>query len=119
MKISDHTLSEGKLQSTHIPERKWIEISIDSMTDLPMVSRNSDYILIGVDKVARMAHLAPYSKSTTATDTAKLLWNIVVKLHGFLRVTYSDRGSQFTAQSWRELWKLTGRKLACSSAYHP
>ena len=35
------------------------------------------------------------------------------------RVIYSDRGSQFTAESWRELWRLTRTKLAYSTAYHP
>ena len=37
----------------------------------------------------------------------------------FRRVIYSDRGAQFTAKSWQELWRLTGTKLGFSSAYHP
>ena len=36
MEKSDRTLSKGKLQSTHIPETKWSEISIDFITDLPV-----------------------------------------------------------------------------------
>ena len=119
MEKSDHTLSKGKLQSTHIPESKWSEISIDFITDLPMSSRNRDSILVIVDKATRMVHLAPCSKTINATDTGKLLWNTVVKLHGIPRVIYSDRGSQFTASSWRELWRLTGTRLAFSTAYHP
>ena len=43
----------------------------------------------------------------------------MVKLHGVPRFIYSDRGSQFTAESWRELWTITGTKLAYSIAYHP
>ena len=35
------------------------------------------------------------------------------------RVIYSDRGSQFVAGSWRELWRVTGTKLAYSTSYHP
>ena len=119
MEKSDHTLSKGKLQSTHIPETKWSEISIDFITDLPMSSRNRDSVLVVVDKATRMVHLAPCSKSINATDTGKLLWNTVVKLHGIPRVIYSDRGSQFIAGSWRELWRLTGTRLAYSTAYHP
>ena len=119
MEKSDHTLSKGKLQSTQIPETKWSEISIDFVTDLPKSSRNRDSILVVVDKATRMVHLAPCSKGINATDTARLLWNTVVKLHGVPRVIYSDRGSQFTAESWRELWRLTGTKLAYSTAYHP
>ena len=89
------------------------------MTDLPKSSRNRDSILLVVDKATRTVHMAPCSKGINATDTARLLWNTVVKLHGVPRVIYSDRGSQFTAESWRELWRLTGTKLAYSTAYHP
>ena len=99
MEKSDHTLSKGKLQSTHIPETKWSEISIDSITDIPMPSRNRDSVLVVVDKATRMVHLAPYSKSISATDARKLLWNTVVKLHGIPRAIYSARGSQFVAGS--------------------
>ena len=119
MEKIDHALSKGKLQSTHIPESKWSEISIDFITDLPMSSRNRDSILVIVDKATRMVHLAPCSKTINATDTGKLLWNTVVKLHGIPRVIYSDRGSQFTASSWRELWRLIGTRLAFNTAYHP
>ena len=78
MEKSDHTLSKGKLQSTHIPESKWSEVSIDFITDLPMSSRNRDSVSVIVDKATRMVHLAPCSK----TDTGKLPPNTVVKLHG-------------------------------------
>ena len=119
MEKTDHTLSKGKLQSTHIPESKWIEISIDFITDLPLSSRDRDSVLVIMDKATRMVHLAPCCKSINATDTGKLLWNTVVKLHSIPRVIYSDRGSQFIAGSWRELWRLTGTRLAYSTAYHP
>ena len=46
-------------------------------------------------------------------------WCTVVRYHGLPRVIYSDRGPQFTARAWQELWKLTGTVLGYSSAYHP
>ena len=58
-----------------------------------------------------MVHLAPCRKNITATGTAQLLWNTVVRYHGLPRVIYSDRGPQFTARAWQELWKLTGTKI--------
>ena len=119
MEKSDNTLSKGKLQFTHIAESKWSEISIDFITDFPVSSRNRDSILVVMDKATRMVHLAPCSKSINAIDTGKLLWNTVVKLHGIPRVIYSDRGSQSLAGSWRGLWRLTGTRLAYSTAYHP
>ena len=116
---SDHTLAKGKLTSTQIPETKWSEISIDFVTDLPTSANNRDTILVTVDKATRMVHLAPCRKNITATGTAQLLWNTVIRYHGIPRVIYSDRGAQFTAKSWQELWRLTGTKLGYSTAYHP
>ena len=119
MEKSDHQLAKGKLMSTQIPEEKWTEISIDFITDLPMSSGNKDTILTVVDKATRMVHLVPCRKNITAVATAQLLWQHIVRLHGVPRCIYSDRGPQFTADSWRELWRLTGTKLSYSSAYHP
>ena len=82
MEKSDHTLAKGKLQSTQIPENKWSEISIDFVTDLPLTANNRDTILVTVDKATRMVHLAPCRKNITATGTAQLLWNTVVRYHG-------------------------------------
>ena len=116
---SDHTLAKGKLMSTQIPESKWSEISIDFITDLPPSATGRDSILVTVDKATRMVHLAPCKKNITATGTAQLLWNTVIRYHGLPRAIFSDRGPQFTARAWQELWKLTGTKLGYSSAYHP
>ena len=119
MEKSDHTLAKGKLQSTQIPENKWSEISIDFVTDLPLTANNRDTILVTVDKATWMVHLAPCRKNITATGTAQLLWNTVIRYHGVLQVIYLDRGAQFTAKSWQELWQITGTRLGFSSAYHP
>ena len=82
MEKSDHTLAKGKLMSTQIPETKWSEISIDFVTDLPLSANKRDTILVTVDKATRMVHLAPCRKNITATGTAQLLWNTVVRYHG-------------------------------------
>ena len=109
MEKSDHTLSKGKLQSTQIPETKWSDISIDFVTDLPKSSRNRDSILVVVDKATRMVHLAPCSKGINATDTARLLWNTVVKLHGVPRVIYSDRGVSSLLKAGENCGKSLGQ----------
>ena len=84
-----------------------------------MSAGNKDTVLTIVDKATCMVHLVPCRKNITAIATAQLLWRNVVKLHGVPRAIYSDRGPQFTANSWQELWRLTGTKLKYSSAYHP
>ena len=119
MEKSDHQPAKGRLMSTQIPEEKWKEISIDFVTDLPLTQGRKDTILTIVDKATRMVHLVPCRKNITAVATAQLLWQHVVRLHGVPRAIYSDRGPQFTASSWQELWRLTGTSLKYSSAYHP
>ena len=116
---TDHTLSRGMLQSTAIPEKKWSEVSLDFITDLPVTKNKKDSILTVVDKATRMVHLIPCKKSITAAETAKLYWDHVVKLHGVPMVLYSDRGTQFTSSFWKTLWGLTGTRFRYSIAYHP
>ena len=86
----DHIVAKGKLQSTHILETKWGEISISFIIDPPTSSRNINIVLVIVDKATKMVHLVPYWKIIIAIATVKLLWSTVVKLHGIPRVLYSD-----------------------------
>ena len=116
---ADHTLARGKLQSTNIPEKKWSEVSLDFITDLPTTRNKKDSILTVVDKATRLVHLIPCKKSITAAETAKIFWDNIVKLHGIPAVLYSDRGTQFTSNFWKTLWDLTGTQLTFSTAYHP
>ena len=69
---SDHTLNRGKLQPTNIPERKWTEVSLDFVMDLPVTKGKKDSILTVMDKATRMVHLLPCKKSISAAETAKL-----------------------------------------------
>ena len=119
MEKYDHTLAKGELPSTQIPENKWSEISIDFVTDLPLTANNRDTILVTVHKATWMVRLAPCRKNITATGTAQLLWNTVIKYHGVPWVIYSDRGAQFTVKSWQELWHIIGIKLGFPSVYRP
>ena len=43
----------------------------------------------------------------------------MVRMHGVPRVIYSDTGSQFIDESWRELQWRTRTKLAYNITYHP
>ena len=61
-----------------------------------------------VDKATLMMHLIPCSKNITAAGTVNLLWQHVIKLHGLPRVIYSNRGTQLTANFWKEIWRQTG-----------
>ena len=64
-----------------------------------LTANRRDTILVTVDKATRMVHLAPCRRNITATGTAQLLWNTIIRYHGIPRVIYSDRGAQFTVKS--------------------
>ena len=116
---SDHTLARGKLQSIFIPEKKRSEVSLNFVTQLPVTKNLKDSILTIVDRASRMVLLIPCKKSVTAAETARLFWDNVAKVHGAPILFYSDRGTQFTSQFWRNIWRLTGIQVKYSTACHP
>ena len=116
---SDHTPKKGSLQSLAIPEAKWQEVSVDFVTDLSPTSSGEDSIMTVVDRATKMVHLIPCKKTTSASETARLYWQHVVKLHGVPRAIHTDRGAQFIGRWWREIWTLLGTKLRYGTAYHP
>ena len=70
---NDHILKRSNVViSTEIPEEKWEQVSIDSITDLPKTSSRLYSIMIAIDKVKRMTHITPCSKIVTAVETARL-----------------------------------------------
>ena len=75
-------MNRGQTPIHRIPEAKWSEISIDCVDDLSKASMNLNSILEIDGKAARMFPMVPWSKDITAADSARLLWNTIVKLHG-------------------------------------
>ena len=66
-----------------------------------------------------MVHFIPSFKTSDATHIPNLLFNEVVKLHGFPRSIVYDRDVRLTGHFLRTLWKKLGTKLNFSSSYHP
>jgi transposase InsO family protein len=66
-----------------------------------------------------MAHFTPCSKSITAEETAQLILDGIVRLHGLPEEIVSDRGPQFVSKFWHHLFELLGVDIRLSSAFHP
>jgi transposase InsO family protein len=90
---------------------------MDFITDLPIV-RAKNSILVVFDRLTKMAHFTPCSKSITAKEIAQLILDRIVRLHGLLEEIVSDRGPQFASKFWRRLFKLLGVDIRLSSAFH-
>jgi hypothetical protein len=91
---------------------------MDFITDLPL-SRCFDAILVVVDRLTKMAHFIPCNKTATSADTARLVMDNVVRLHGLPDDIVSDRGPQFASRFWARLFALLGTKIKLSTAFHP
>jgi hypothetical protein len=108
----------GLLEPLPIPSRHWQSISMDFITDLP-VSAGHDSILVVVDRLSKMAHFVPCSKDITSEQTASLVFQHIVRLHGLPDNIVSDRGPQFAARFWSHLFQQLGTSINLSSAFHP
>jgi hypothetical protein len=108
----------GLLQPLPIPDKPWESISMDFITDLPK-SSSYDSILVIVDRFSKMAHFVPCTKCITAEQTANLVLQNVVRLHGLPMEIVSDRGPQFAAKFWKCLFQFFDTKISLSSAFHP
>jgi hypothetical protein len=93
-------------------------VGLDYLTHLP--ERNGfNIVLIVVDRLTRMAHFLPCTKTATAEETATLFLHEVYLLHGLPRVLIIDRDPKFVSGFWQTLWRRLGTRLNMSSSRHP
>lgn len=109
----------GTLQPLPIPQRPWSSISMDLITDLPVTPDGKDAILVIVDRLTKMVHIVPCTKTSTSLELALLFHQNIFKLHGLPTEIISDRDPRFTSNFWKELCRLLGVKQNLTSPYHP
>jgi hypothetical protein len=111
-------LRHGELASLPVPTTPWKGLTCDFITDLP-VSCGMDSILVFIDRMTKMSHFIPCSKTTDAPEFAKLFVSHIVKLHGLPDTITSDRGSIFTSHFWSTLSSILGIDARKSTSFHP
>ena len=116
---ASNQLPIGLLKPLPIPQHKWDHVSLDLITQLPTTLSGHDAIIVFVDKLTKMIHAVPTVTTVTAPETARLFFDTVFRLHGLPTVIRSDRDPRFTSDFWTALFKLTGTRLAMSTANHP
>ena len=102
-----------------IPGRPWESVSVDLITDLPHTVWGHDTVVVFVDRLSKMVHLAATDKKVTGERMAELFQDHVWKHHGIPQSIVSDRDVRFQSQLWRELNRKFGCRLDMSSAMHP
>jgi hypothetical protein len=91
---------------------------MDFITDLPTVKAKNSIVVVG-DRLTKMAHFTPCSKSIMAEETAQLILDGIIRLHGLPEEIMSEGGPQFASKFWRHLFELLGVDIRLSSAFHP
>ena len=95
---------------------------MDFITGLPLCGGKYNAIYTCVDRLTKFTRLTPCSLGAgelTAEAVAAMFFDSVVRQFGIPDTVVHDRDPRFTADFWRELWKLLGSRAVFSSAYHP
>ena len=109
----------GKLRPFPAPLKKWEQISMDFIFDLPKTNTNITAILVVVDKLSKHTHFIPIESNHTAKDTAEVFYKEIYKHHSLPRKIISDRDTRFTSTLWKEIRNLQRFKLNISTTFHP
>jgi hypothetical protein len=112
----------GLLETLDVPSRPWEMVGVDFVGPLPeskTLHGVFDMILVAIDHLTAMVHLAPTKQTYRAKDIAEVMFNLVYKLHGMPSRIVSDRDTLFTSTFWQKLNDLTGTELRMSTSFHP
>ena len=96
-KNNSNQKSAGLLQPLDIPGRRWESISVDLIVELPLTKQGNTKIVVFVDRLSKMVHLAAAPTSFSALDMAKLYVHVIFRAHGIPRDIVSDRDVLFTS----------------------
>jgi hypothetical protein len=115
----EHQHLVGMLQPLPIPKWKWETISMDFIIELPKSTKQTDEIMVVVDKLSKAAHCILVKSTCKVIDIANIFIKEIFRLHGIPKSTISDKDIKFTSNFWKSLFVGFGTKLLFSKAYHP
>ena len=118
MMKSDNRVKAGLVQPLEIPSRKWGHVTTEHITDLPE-SNGLTAIVLFIDKLTKMVHLAECKKEVIAMEYAQIFIDNVFRLDSLPEVIRSDRDPHFTANFWHAMFDLLRMNLQFSGAFHP
>ena len=114
----------GLLQPLPVPERLWVNVTMDFVTGLPKCHAYGQIfnaISMVINRLSKERHYIPCTeenKGTSAEAIAELVMRHVWSRKDLPISMTSDRGHQFVAKMWDSLCKLLGIKAKLSTAWH-
>ena len=109
----------GLLQPLPVSERRWEDVSMDFITQLPKTRSGFTSILVVADRLSKLCHFIPTHDEITADQLARLFVDDIFVLHGMPRSIVTDRDPEFTGKFWSSLCDIWKVKRRLSTAYHP
>ena len=110
------------LQSLPVPTHGWKNLSMDFVTDLPILTdwkRDSyDSILIIIDRLTKIVYYKPVKVTINAPGLAEVIINVVVRYHDLPNSIITNWGSFFTSKFWSLLCYFLGIKRRLSTAFY-
>ncbi|MBW0560689.1 hypothetical protein O181_100404 [Austropuccinia psidii MF-1] len=113
-----HLKKFGVLKLLPIPNGRWICLSMDFITKLPLTN-SFESILVIVDRLSKMEVFIPTMSSITSVDLAHLFIKTLFSRHGLASCIVRDRGSPFVSSFWTNLHQQLMISRELSTAYHP
>ena len=98
---AEHQVPSDLLNLIPIPQWKWDNITMDSVSDFPLTQRKHDSVLIIVDRLIKSAHFLPVQLYYYMDRLAELFVSEIVQLHGIPLSIESDRDPRFTSRFWK------------------
>ena len=92
---------------------------MDFMFGLPKDVQGNTGIVVFVDRLSKMAHLAAVPDTIDGEGPATLVIDRVFRRHGLPVAIVSDRDPRFTGKFWKSIFKVLGTRLDMSTADHP
>ncbi|UYV77009.1 hypothetical protein LAZ67_14002807, partial [Cordylochernes scorpioides] len=114
-KVTRHTKSNiGEFQD---PMERFTEVHIDLVGPLPPSNGNT-YCLTCIDRFSNWMEVVPL-ENISAERVARAFYENWISRFGTPHRLISDRGAQFTSETFKCLSRLCGFKLQHTTAYHP
>jgi len=95
----------GKLIVNKIPERLWIHLTVDFITNLALVAEEN-VILAVCDRLSKMIHFVATTKGMLAKGLARLFRDNVWKLYRLLESMILNKRPQFAEELMEELNRM-------------
>ena len=108
---------EGKMAPI-VATRPFQILGMDILTGLPTTNAGNRSVVLFTDYYTKWVEAFAIPNEQALTVAQKLIQGILCR-HGAPERIISDRGTQFTADVFREVTDLLGMKQSMTSGYHP